>query len=105
MGFGVCMFFCYWIPIIYFGRKQKPYESEVKESEVKTNEITIRPARVEDASIAARLMFYAAASYMLSFFGKTEDKAVGVLRRMFPLPGYMNSYNYAFVADWGVQRF
>jgi hypothetical protein len=91
MGFGMYMFLSYWISIIYFNRKQKPYSSEAKETEVSSNEIIIRPARVEDASMGARLMFYAGTSYMLSFFGKTEDKASGVLRRMFPLPGHMTS--------------
>ena len=91
MGFGIYMFLSYWISIIYFGKKQKPYSSEVKETKVSPDEIIIRPARVEDALVGARLMFYAGPSYMLSFFGKTEDKASGVLCRMFPLPGHMTS--------------
>ena len=97
MGFGIYTLLSYWIPIIYFGKRQKPYESE--EAKVGPNEIIIRPAGVEDASIGARLMFYAGPNYMLAFFGKTEDKAVSVLRRMFPLPGHMTSYSYAFVAE------
>ena len=97
MGFGIYMFLSYWIPIIYFSREQKPHEA--KEGKMGANEVIIRPARVGDASIAARLMFYAGPSYMLSFFGKTENKAVGVLRRMFPLPGHMTSYSYTFIAE------
>ena len=94
MGFGIYTFLSHWISIIYFGKRHKPYDSEAKEGG-----IIIRPARLQEASLGAQLMFYAGPSYMLAFFGKTEDKAVGVLRRMFPLPGHMTSYSYAFVAE------
>ena len=63
------------------------------------NKIIIRPARPKDAPVAAQLMYYAGPNYMLAFFGKTEDKAVGVLRRMFRLPRHTTSYTYAFVAE------
>ena len=62
-------------------------------------EVFIRPARPEDAPVVAQLMFYASPNYMLAFFGKTEDKAVGVLRRMFSRPRHTTSYTYAFVAE------
>ena len=63
------------------------------------DKLIIRPARPKDAPVAAQLMYYAGPNYMLAFFGKTEDKAVGVLRRMFRLPRHTTSYTYAFVAE------
>jgi len=63
------------------------------------NKIIIRPARPKDAPVAAQLMYYAAANYMLAFFGKPDSNAIRVLARMFSLPGHMTSYSYAFVAE------
>ena len=61
--------------------------------------VLIRPARPEGAQVVAQLMYYASSNYMLAFFGKPESKAIGVLRRMFPLPRHTTSYTYAFVAE------
>ena len=66
---------------------------------MKQDKALIRPAQPKDAPVAAQLMFYAGSSYMLSFFGRTESKAIGVLRRMFLLPYHTTSYTYAFVAE------
>ena len=63
------------------------------------NKSIIRPARPKDAPVAAQLMYYAGPNYTLAFFGKTEDKAIGVLRRMFRLPRHTTSYTYAFIAE------
>ena len=63
------------------------------------DKIIIRPAQPKDAPAAARLMYYSGPNYMLAFFSQTEDKAIAVLRKMFPLPRHAESYTYAFVAQ------
>ena len=64
-----------------------------------SNEVLIRAAKPEDAAAGAQLMFYAGSNHLLAFFGKQEDKAVGVLRRMFRLPHHLTSYTHASVAE------
>lgn len=92
MGFGICTFLNYWIAILYFSKQQEAY------SAVRSGKVIICLASPQDALVGARLMYYAGVNYMLAFFGGTEKKAITVLRRMFPLPGHMTSYAYAFVA-------
>ena len=58
----------------------------------------IRPARPEDASVVAQLMYYANMNYVLVFFGNTKN-TIKVLRRMFSMPCHTTSYTYAFVAE------
>lgn len=70
----------------------------MKEDEA-SKKIYIRPAKSDDAPAAAQLMYYAGPSYVLTFFGKPESKAIRVLRSMFRLPYHTTSYTYAFVAE------
>lgn len=58
----------------------------------------IRPARPEDASVVAQLMYYANTNYVVVFFGNTKN-TIKVLRRMFSMPCHTTSYTYAFVAE------
>ncbi len=64
-----------------------------------SRKIIIRLAQPGDASVVARLMYYASPNQMLSFFGRPENKAIGVLQRMFRLPYHITSYTHTFVAE------
>jgi len=62
-------------------------------------EIVIRPARPEDAPQAAYLMYLSGPSFALAILGGPESRAVGVLRKLFPIPHHLYSHTYAFVAE------
>ena len=59
----------------------------------------IRPARPEDAPQAAYLMYLSGPSFALTILGGPESHAIGVLRKLFPIPNHLYSHTYAFVAE------
>lgn len=62
-------------------------------------QIVIRPARPEDAPVAARLQYLAGPGIAMALFGKPESNAIRVLTELFPIPDHMFSYTHACVAE------